>query len=70
MERMFKNLGNGNVEFGAKYLEKAVRNLEEGKDNPIFGDSDKNELVYAIAELMKKEKKSNGASTNINQIAG
>lgn len=53
IEKMFKDLGNGSPEFGAKYLERAIRNLEEGKNKPILGDSDKNELLYAIAKLIQ-----------------
>ena len=53
IEKMFKDLGNGSPEFGAKYLERAIRNLEEGKNKPILGDSDKNELLYAIANLIQ-----------------
>lgn len=57
IEKMFKDLGNGSPEFGAKYLERAIRNLEEGKNKPILGDSDKNELLYAIADLIKSNEK-------------
>ena len=70
MEKMFKELGNGSVEIGAKYLERAVKNLEEGNNKQILGDSDKNELLYTIADHIKKDKKPIASSGGTNQIAG
>lgn len=50
MEKMFKELGGGDAENGAKVLRQAIENVNKGIREPVADTEYDNEVIYTIAE--------------------
>ena len=56
MEKMFKELGGGDAENGAKVLRQAIENVNKGIREPVADTEYNNEMAYSMAGAIKEGK--------------